>query len=115
MKRRKLLQSIIATPALAAIPKPVAAQNATYAAKDSTIGSPDNFKLALTSPDAVAQPGQHFFTREQIAALEHLGDILVPKSGDRPGSQESNAPKFLEFLISQSPADRQTLYRSGLD
>jgi hypothetical protein len=115
MKRRKLLQSMIAAPALVTIPKPVAAQSAAYANKDATAGSPDNFKLALTPPDAVASPGEHFFTPDQKAALEHLGDILVPRSGDRPGSRESNAPKFLEFLISQSPADRQTLYRSGLD
>src|SRR5215217_3728840 len=112
MKRRKLLQSIIAAPALAAIPKPVAAQTTAYASKEA---SPDNFKLALTPPDAVAQPEPRFFTPPQRAALEHLGDILMPKVGDRPGSQEANAPRFLEFLLSQSPADRQALYKNGLD
>jgi hypothetical protein len=115
MKRRNLLQSLVAAPALAAIPKPVAAQTAAYASKNGTPASPDNFNLALTPPDAVAQPGPHFFSPQQRAALEHLGNILVPKMGDRPGSQEANAPKFLEFLISQSPTDRQTLYKNGLD
>jgi hypothetical protein len=115
MKRRNLLQSIVAVPALAAPPKPAAAQAPAYANKDSAAGSPDNFKLPITSPDAVAQPGQHFFTSDQMAALERLGDILVPKTGDRPGSLESNAPKFLEFLISKSPEDRQVLYKNGLD
>src|SRR5437588_13099315 len=115
MKRRNLLQSIIAAPALAAIPKPAAAQTAGYTNKEAGAGSPDNFKLALTPPDAVAQPGPHFFSPEQKAALEHLGDILVRKTGDRPGSRESNTPQFLEFLISQSPASRQASYKNGLD
>lgn len=109
MKRRNLLKSMLAAPALAAVPAPAAAQTSSGAA------APDNFNLALTAPDAVAQPGQRFFSREEMAALEHLGDILVPRIGERPGSKETNAPKFLEFLISQSPQDRQALYRTGLE
>ncbi len=115
MKRRKLLQGMIAAPALATIPITAAPQTTAYGNKDSSTGSPDNFKLALTPPDAVAQPGHHFFTGDQRAALERLGEILVPKIGERPGSRETNAPKFLEFLIAESPQDRQTLYRNGLD
>ena len=115
MKRRNLLKSMIAAPALAAIPKPAAAQAPAYRNKDSSAGSPDNFNLPVTAPDAVAQPGQRFFSGDQMAALEHLGELLVPRIGDRPGSKETNAPKFLEFLISKSPQDRQTLYKNGLD
>lgn len=115
MKRRNLLKSMMVAPALAAVPKPAAAQAPAYGNKLSGAGSPDNFNLPITVPDAVAQPGQHFFSLDQIAALEHLGDILVPRAGDRPGSKETNAPKFLEFLISQSPQDRRTLYKNGLD
>ncbi|MEP6540549.1 MAG: gluconate 2-dehydrogenase subunit 3 family protein [Bryobacteraceae bacterium] len=111
MKRRNLLKSMLAAPALAAvpIPQPAAAQSSAPGA------SPDNFNVPLTAPDAVAQPAQHFFSRDQMAALENLGGILVPRSGDRPGSKETKAPKFLEFLISQSPLDRQQLYTNGLD
>jgi hypothetical protein len=115
MKRRKLLQSVLAAPALAAMPAPAPAQTPSYSNKDAVAGSPDNFKIPLTAPDLVAQPGQHFFTPDQFAALERLGDILVPKLADRPGSREANAAKFIEFLISQSPQDRQSLYRDGLD
>lgn len=115
MKRRNLLKSLIAAPALAAVPKPVAAQAPEYGNKASGAGSPDNFNLQLTVPDAVAQPVDHFFSRDQMAALECLGDILVPRIGDRPGSKETNAPKFLEFLISKSPQDRQMLYKNGLE
>ena len=115
MKRRNLLKSMMAAPAFAAIPKPAAAQAPAYGNKDSGAASRDNFNLPVTAPDAVAEPGQHFFSRDQMAALEHLGGILVPRSGERPGSMETNAPKFLEFLISASPQDRQMLYKIGLD
>src|SRR3954466_14489865 len=114
MKRRNLLQGILSVPALAAIPQPAAAQT-KIATKETSAATPDNFNLALTPPDAVAQPSPQFFSPEQRNALERLGDILVPKVGDRPGSAEAKAPQFLEFLISQSPADRQKLYKQGLD
>jgi hypothetical protein len=32
-----------------------------------------------------------------------------------PGALEAKAPEFLDFLLSQSAADRQQLYRNGLD
>lgn len=32
-----------------------------------------------------------------------------------PGALEAKAPEFLDFLLSESPVDRQQLYRSGLD
>ena len=32
-----------------------------------------------------------------------------------PGALEAEAPEFLDFLLSQSAADRQQLYRNGLD
>jgi hypothetical protein len=32
-----------------------------------------------------------------------------------PGATECGAPEFLDFLIGVSPADRQKLYRTGLD
>ena len=90
---------------------------ADTAADTRALGTPHPVAGAgpFTAPDAVAQPGQLFFSSDQMAALEHLGELLVPRIGDRPGSKETNAPKFLEFLISKSPQDRQTLYKNGLD
>jgi hypothetical protein len=32
-----------------------------------------------------------------------------------PGALEVEAPEFLDFLLEESPADRQALYRTGLD
>ena len=57
----------------------------------------------------------HFFTAQQFAALRKLSDLLIPPMNGAPGALEAKAPEFLDFLLSQSPADRQQLYRNGLD
>lgn len=101
----------MAVPALSALPAPAQ----TPALPRAAGSTPDNFNVASVAPDAVARPNQQFFSKEQMSALKRLGEILVPKVGDRPGSPEANAAEFLDFLISQSPQDRQMLYRNGLD
>lgn len=65
-------------------------------------------------PDAAAETVLHFFTAQQFATLRKLADILMPASG-APGALEAKAPEFLDFFLSQSSADRQQLYRNGLD
>jgi hypothetical protein len=57
----------------------------------------------------------HFFSAQQFAALRRLSDILVPEMNGMPGAIQAGAPEFLDFLIGSSPADRQELYKSGLD
>jgi len=71
--------------------------------------------LRYTVPDAAAEPVLHFFTAQQFAALRKLSDILNPPMNGVPGALEAKAPEFLDFLLSQSAADRQLLYRVGLD
>jgi len=39
----------------------------------------------------------------------------MPPVDGRPGAGEAQAAEFLDFLISESPAARQELYREGLD
>jgi Gluconate 2-dehydrogenase subunit 3 len=66
-------------------------------------------------PDAVAQTNAHFFTDQQRATLHRLCEVLVPPLKGYPGALDAGAPEFLDFLIGASPADRQQMYRSGLD
>jgi hypothetical protein len=66
-------------------------------------------------PDAVAEPDVHFFTEQQLAALNRLSDLLMPPLNGYPGAVAAGAPDFLDFLVSASPEDIQQLYRSGLD
>ena len=108
MRRRQALQSLAGLPILPQIhlPQVQAAQPA-----------PENEypKLASESPDEPANPVHRFFTADQFGALKRLGDLLLPAYAGRPGASEAEAAGFLDFLLSQSPADRQALYRDGLD
>lgn len=105
MKRRSILKSIAAAPAAAAA---VPAQAAPPAS--------DQFpKVSLTGAESVADSVRRFFTPEQFAALIRLGDLLVPAFNGRPSASQADAPGFLDFLIRESPAETQRLYRAGLD
>ncbi len=66
-------------------------------------------------PDAVAETEAHFFSDQQLATLRKLCEILMPPLNGYPGATQAGAPEFLDFLIGASPADRQQVYRSGLD
>jgi len=109
MKRRRLLQSLAALPALPALP--AAAQYST----SQPATAPEIPKLAETAPDAAADGVRRCFSEEQLAALRRLAELLVPKVGDRPGAVEADAVEFLDFLLKASNANRQVLYKGGLD
>ena len=103
MRRRQALQSLAGLPIL---PQIVQAQPA--AENEYPV-------LAAESTESTANPVHRFFTPEQFSALKRLGQLLMPAYAGRPGAAEADAAEFLDFLLSQSPADRQTLYRGGLD
>ena len=64
---------------------------------------------------AAAEDMLGFFSAPQFAALKRVSSLLMPKTDKAPGALEADAPGFLDFLIGKSPADRQELYRTGLD
>jgi hypothetical protein len=108
MKRRRFIQALAATPAAPAL----LAQQAQQIQQSPP---PAEASLRYTVPDAAAEPVLHFFTAQQFAALRKLSDLLNPPMSGAPGALEAKAPEFLDFLLSQSSADRQQLYRIGLD
>jgi hypothetical protein len=71
-------------------------------------------KLAASAPDSVANGVPRFFDPAGFSALRRLGEILVSATQNVPGALEAEAAEFLDFLIGQSPADRQNLYRDGV-
>ena len=111
MKRRHVLGSILIIPAITALP--AAAQ--TPAPEKPPAKPDESLKVAVTAPDAATEPIHAFFTAEQYRALEHLSDLLFPAADPKPGAKEAGVAAFLDFLISRSPQERQTLYRRGLD
>ncbi len=90
MKRRHVLQALVAAPALSA--------------QD----------LAVVTPDSVAKPRLHFFTEKEIENLRQLADQIIPSLGGKPGAKEANAAEFLDFYISRCSKEDQQLYRQGL-
>lgn len=66
-------------------------------------------------PDAVAETKTGFFTGVQMATLRRLCEILMPPMRGNPGAVECGTPEFLDFFAGASPADRQEVYRAGLD
>ena len=109
MKRRKFIQTMAAAPVLAV---PVASAQAQQPARPAPAEMP---KLETSISDVAAAYTPKFFTALQFSALRKLSAILLPALGNNPGALEAEAPEFLDFLIGQSPAERQQIYRAGLD
>ncbi len=76
---------------------------------------PDYPKLAVTEADEAAASRVKTFNPAQFAALRKLSELVMPSLPDTPGALEAGAAEFLDFLIGVSPADRVTLYKTGLD
>lgn len=106
MKRRKFFQTLAAAPAAGAL----LAQRQPPGASGGELP-----KLETANAEAAAELLPHFFDPQQFAALRRLCDILQPPMNGMPGAIAAKAPEFLDFLIGDSPVERQHLYRSGLD
>lgn len=109
MKRRTVFKSLVGATALA----PAAMAQTLQGSNTPT--ADDVFKIDLTAADAVADPRHRFFSPEQYATLGRLCDLLGPAHKGKPSAKQAEAPQFLDFLLAQSPTDRQVLYAQGLD
>ena len=121
MKRRNFVQSLLVVPAAAVAaeqaptPPPASPAAPSPARPPEGRGGQNVPRLATVSLDAAAATSTGFFTTMQYAALTKLAEILVPSIKGHPSAIDAHAPDFLDFLVSRSPADRQKLYRDGLD
>jgi hypothetical protein len=123
MKRRGFVKALLVTPAVPLVarqaPAPAPAPAATPHQDSPDPQRPRQFGQANQLPtvqvDTTAQTRQLFFSAGQFAALEKLGEVLIPPLLGKPGASEAGAALFLDFLISESPQPQQHLYRSGLD
>ena len=122
LKRRGFVKGLLVSPAIPLIAQQPPAQTQTPAAPNP---SPDREppprqygqadKIATVSVDTAAETRQKFFKPDQFAALQKLGDLLVPPLQGKPGATEAGAASFLDFLVGESPHDRKQLYQHGLD
>jgi len=111
------MQALAAAPAVPALAQQVRpAPSSGGRGSRGALGVEQGVKeFEVTQPDAVADPTARFFTLAQFGALKRLSEALMPAMGGNPGAIECEAPEFLDFLIGVSPAERQQLYRGGLD
>ncbi len=110
MKRRRFIQTLAAAPAAPAL-LAQQSQSSTAAPADSS----EPAALDLSVADEAADPAPRFFGTRQFATLRRLCDLIVPAAQGSPGALEAHVPEFLDFLIGDSPIDRQQLWLSGLD
>ena len=50
-----------------------------------------------------------------LAALNRLADVMLPRTASHPGALDAKTPEFLDFLIGHSPTVRGSLYINGLN
>jgi hypothetical protein len=106
MKRRELLYSLLGVSGLPAF---VQAQQA--AIPPATEELPP---LRLTNPSQVADGVLKFFTPAEFETFRRFGNVIMPPADSEPGALDAKAPEFLDFLLSESPAEVQILYRNGV-
>jgi len=125
MKRRGFFRTLAAVPAGTALlaQQPPANQSAPGVPLNPTQGvqpprnanSDDIPKLQATVPDGAADAMPRFFTTPQFGALQKVSDLIMPAMTGSPGALAAGAPEFLDFLIGDSDAGHQRVYREGLD
>ena len=133
MKRRRFVKALVAAPVVPAVMAQQPATNNNSPAPNSpapppleatTPPAPLNrtptaaaapTKLPTAVADEVADMNPKFFNAAQFSALRRLSEILMPAINGAPSALDAKAPEFLDFLLSESPQERQLLYRSGLD
>lgn len=109
MKRRTWISTALAGP--------LAAAAAAQQPPQSQAPAKDEFAPIETTPSLEANAeaaAPRWLSKNDFAALTALANAIVPSTGGKPGALDAGVPAFLDFLLSQSPAPRQQLYRDGL-
>ena len=112
MRRRNLLRGAVLAPAAVALPPAMPAAAAPQSA--AAPAEPTDAKVVVNAPSLAGNPRPAFFDALELAALRALANTLVPAFNGMPGAVEAGVPEFFDFVIGESPATRQQLWRSGL-
>jgi hypothetical protein len=115
MRRRGFVKALAAIPAAPAL---MAQQTAPAQAPAAPSVRPPSEELPVLTPsvpDAAGEMTPKFFTPVQLSTLRRVSDLLMPALNGTPGALDAKAAEFLDFLIGESPADRQRVYKDGLD
>ncbi len=111
MKRRSVLQTLATLPAASLLK----AQQPVVPPKPSPAAVEEIPVIEATIPDFAGTTVTKFFSPAQFSCFRRLTDVLYPAVNGVPGAVQAGAPEFLDFLLFESPAARQELYRNGVD
>ncbi len=111
MKRRSVLQTLATLPAASLLN----AQQPVVPPKPSPAAVEEIPVIEATIPDFAGTTVTKFFSPTEFSSFRRLSDVLYPAMKGVPGALQTGAPEFLDFLLFESPAARQTLYREGVD
>jgi hypothetical protein len=111
MKRRRVLQTLATLPAASLLK----AQQPVIPPKPSPAALEQIPVIEATIPDFAGTTVTKFFSPAQFDCFKRLSDLLYPAMNGVPGALETGAAAFLDFLLFESPKERQTLYRDGVD
>lgn len=111
MKRRSILQTLATLPAAGLLK----AQQPVVPPRPSPAALEQIPVIEATIPDFAGTTVTKFFSPTQFACFKRLNEIIYPGANEVPGAIAVGAPEFLDFLLFESPASRQALYRQGVD
>lgn len=93
------------------------------ACKPDANKSAEEVKVHPATDDAGRQPfeierdkklnADTFFTRQEMAAITILADLIIPKDAHSGSASDAKVPDFIEFIVKDIP-EHQTPMRGGL-
>ena len=98
-----------------AIPRAGAASVAGWPPSAGSAGGQSGRAPAVVAPDQLATITPRSLSASQFATLRRLSDLLMPAIAPNPGAVDVQAAEYLDNYLAVSAADRQRLYRDGLD
>jgi hypothetical protein len=104
LKRRRVLQILGATPAVAALG--FTESEAALAAEQATTA-----RRRAAAAGTAYRPT--FFTESEYATVVALADLIIPRDERSPSASEVGAPAFVDHMVANQP-QRQVAMRGGL-
>lgn len=116
MDRRKSIKALIigtaATGVMVDACKPSDKKEADAAAKPAVSeADADRMKEEIANNKKLKE--ETFFTREEMATIAVLADIIIPKDAVSGSATDAGVPAFIEFIVKDMP-QHQTPMRGGL-
>ena len=93
-------------------------RDALKIAAGAALSAPALFTRAMAAPAAAAASGPRFFTREELAVLDELTELIIPADSHSPGARAAGVSSFIDGRLAEAylpvEQDVQQRWRDGL-